>query len=86
MRDLGPDTPETKSYSRSWGACCRGWLGDNPLEHPPGLFLRLATLNGFATNAARVQLLREFALVEGQDWAVVLLEMAATRFGDEARP
>jgi hypothetical protein len=83
MRDLGPDTPETKVYSRSWGPCCRGWLGDDPLENPQGLFLRLATLNGFATNAARVELAREFARVEGQGWAVALLEVACDRFGNE---
>lgn len=73
IRGRGPDTPETRVFPKSWGACNADWMDGSPLESPLGLFSKLAVRDGFASEQARRELIVEFTRVEGQAWAQELL-------------
>ena len=69
----------TDRLPASAGACDAGWMAGNALETPLGLYAHLATTYGFSTTKVAQSALREFAKVEGQEWAIELLERVGQR-------
>jgi hypothetical protein len=69
----------TDKLPASAGSCDSGWMGGNVLETPLGLYAHLSTTHGFSDRKVAYEALREFAKVEGQDWASELLERAGQR-------
>jgi hypothetical protein len=53
----------------SRGAVCAEWLDGSESETPRGLFLELVTLEGFASEAAKLNALLQFGKIDGQEWA-----------------
>lgn len=70
--DLGKQPKISRSYENSAGACSIDWLRGPWHETPMGIFLCLS-VKGFRSRGARAQSLREFAKIEGQQWALDLL-------------
>jgi hypothetical protein len=63
-----------KDLDCSRGACSRGWMTSGHWRDTPlGLMAELGMLHGFASRDAKIAALREFAQIEGQDWAVEML-------------
>jgi hypothetical protein len=57
----------------SRGSCDADWLNGDPCNSPLGIWAMMATIYGFASEAAKIEALREFTKIRGQDWAVWML-------------
>jgi len=57
----------------SRGACDLDWLQGNWRMTPMGLFLEMAAVDGFVSQAVKIDALREFAKIEGEVWPEMLL-------------
>lgn len=60
--------------SSSRGACDADWLDGAWRNTPIGLLLELAVCDGFANKDVTVKALKEFAKIEGCEWASEILQ------------
>lgn len=60
-----------------------GWLGDNPIDNPIGLFSYLAASHGFQDRQTAMHALRQFGKVEGQSWVKEILRRSGELDEDE---
>jgi hypothetical protein len=58
----------------SRGSCDASWLDGDPRNSPIGIWAMMTTIYGFASEEVKIEALREFTKVRGQEWAVWLLE------------
>lgn len=74
----------TRVLHSSRGACDANWLdGSHWMTYPMSVFLWMVTVEGFASNAAKIAALWEFAKISGQGgWAVDLLRELGEKVED----
>ena len=73
----------THALPDSAGSCTMGWLGDNPIDNPIGLFSYLAASHGFQDRQTAMHALRQFSKVEGQSWVKEILRRSGELDEDE---
>jgi len=76
-----------RRLSSSRGACDADWMQGDPRSTPMGIFLMMAVAYGFVDERVKMEALREFARIEGQDvWANYLLRELGAPVDDEEEP
>jgi len=73
----------TRVLPASAGSCTMGWLSDNPIDNPIGLFSYLAASHGFQDRQTAMHALRQFGKVEGQSWVKEILRRSGELDEDE---
>ncbi len=69
-----PEAQDRHRFESSRGVCDASWLDGDPLNSPIGIFLWMATIEGFQSPEVKIKVLAEMARIEGQDWAITMLK------------